>query len=121
MKRKISISFDKEVDMGYIYFRKFLDVSVDPKSNIETNFINLENFDVSEEIDCGDYVIILDINVGGFISGVELFNARKRFKEIFEENIYNEIVDKGIVIVTGEPSEILNKLHYKEAISKYKV
>lgn len=121
MKRKISILFDKEVNMCNLYFRKFLDNPIDPKSKIERNIMNLEKYDSSEEVDCGDFFIILDINIGEYISGIELYDAQKRLKEILEENVYNEVIKTGRIVFLEDPSEILNKLHIKDDISMYKI
>ncbi len=121
MNRKIFISYDKEVDMGNIYFRRYLDEPIEPKSQIERNIINLEKYDSSEEVDCGDFFIILDINIGEYISGIEPYDAQKRLKEILEENVYNEVIKTGRIVFLEDPSEILNKLHRKDDISMYKI
>lgn len=121
MKRKISILFDKEVNMCSIYFREFLDNPTDPQTQIERNVINLEKYDSSEDVDCGDFSIILDINEGGYISAVVLHDAKKRLNEIIEETVYNTVIETGSTILLEDPAEILTRLHIKEDISMYKI
>lgn len=118
MVRKLLCNFDPESDMGYIYFRKFLDTI---ESNIGNTITNLEKIEETEYIDAKPYDICLDITYSGYIYGIEIFCAKDCYKWLLDEKAYSVLIETGTVFIKEFPKNILDKFSFTVDISAYKI